>query len=188
MRFLTLEEIAVYCVMMQRTPIAHAARMKRRFFEAFGLPIAVGETTLHALPEFRELALLDGKHIASAIGHARKGEAIATVVRGVAQIGEAFLRTAPYTQARDALLAIPGVGPFSAAAILLRGLGRMDELPILAMFEDAARVIYGAGYDEVAIRRRYGRHVGYWSFYLKTGVPRLASAAAQDSTIVRARR
>src|SRR6185369_11906618 len=30
-RFLTLEEIAVYCVLMQRTPIALAATYKRRF-------------------------------------------------------------------------------------------------------------------------------------------------------------
>jgi DNA-3-methyladenine glycosylase II len=94
-------------------------------------------------------------------------------VRGVAALGEDFLRTAPYAQAREALLAIPGVGPFSAAAILLRGLGRTDELPGLAMFERDGRAIYGAAWDEEAIARRYGDQIGYWSFYVKTGAARL---------------
>jgi DNA-3-methyladenine glycosylase II len=53
----------------------------------------------------------------------------------------------------------------------LRGLGRMDEVP-LDRFEDPARAIYGDGYDVRAIARRYGDQIGYWSFYLKTGVAR----------------
>ncbi len=82
-------------------------------------------------------------------------------------------REAPYEEARDALLAVHGIGPFSAAAILLRGLGRMDELPAMRGFADEAHTLYGSNYDEAAIRTRYGRQIGYWSFYLKTGVARL---------------
>ncbi len=172
-RFLTLEEIAVYCVMMQRTPIKLASRMKRKFFERFGLAVDVSGVTLRAMPELAELAKLEPAAIGEAIGHARKGELIANVVRGVAHIGETTLREAPYETARDALLEITGVGPFSAAAILLRGLGRMDELPAMRGFEEQARAVYGADYDEAAVRRRYGRQIGYWSFYLKTGAGRL---------------
>jgi DNA-3-methyladenine glycosylase II len=167
-RFLTLAEIAVYSVMMQRTPITIASTYKRRFLAAFGLPH--GE--LRAMPELASLGELDAETIATAIGNRRKAETIVNVVRGVAAIGATTLRDAPYETARDALLAIPGIGPFSAAAILLRGLGRMDETPI-QRFADEARAIYG-DFDPRAIARRYGRHVGYWSFYLKTGVPRLA--------------
>jgi DNA-3-methyladenine glycosylase II len=169
-RFLTLEEIAVYCVMMQRTPVTVASTYKRRFLLRFGLPVAVGDHTLRAMPEMSELVRLDADSIAEAIGHRRKAEQIASVIRGVAEIGEPFLRTAPYAQARDALLAVPGIGPFSATAILLRGLGRMDELPVMSHFAEEARVLYGPRYSEAAILRRYGRHIGYWSFYLKTGV------------------
>lgn len=172
-RFLTLGEIAVYCVMMQRTPITHASRMKRAFLTTFGLPIDVRGHVLHAMPELAELANLDAEAIAVAIRHRRKGELIAGVVRGVAELGETFLRTAPYAQARDALLEIPGIGPFSAGAILLRGLGRMDEVPSMEMFADDARVVYGRDYDAAAIARRYGTHIGYWSFYVKTGVARM---------------
>jgi DNA-3-methyladenine glycosylase II len=172
-RFLTLEEISVYCVMMQRAPIAMASRMKRAFLAAFGTPVEVSGHTLRAMPSLAALATLDGEAIGKAIKHARKGQMIATVVRGVAAIGEATLREAPYTEARDALLAIPGIGPFSAAAILLRGLGRMDEVPSVAMFADDAQVIYGRAIDEAAIARRYGAQIGYWSFYVKTGAARL---------------
>ncbi len=172
-RFLGLEEIAVYCVMMQRTPIARAARLEQRFLDRFGLPVTVGTRTLRAMPELAMLAELSADDIADAIGHRAKAERIAEVVRGVAALGEPFLREAAYAEARDALLAIPGVGPFSAAAILLRGLGRMDELPSLAMFEREGRAIYRRAWDPEAIARRYGAHIGYWSFYLKTWTSRV---------------
>ncbi len=171
-RFLTLEEISVYCVMMQRTPIAMASRMKRAFLAVFGTSIEVAGRTLRAMPSFAALAELDGEAIGAAIRHPRKGQMIAAVVRGVAAIGEATLRQAPYAEARDALLAIPGIGPFSAGAILLRGLGRMDEVPSVAMFADAAETIYGRAIDEAAIARRYGAQIGYWGFYLKAGAAR----------------
>lgn len=172
-RFLTLEEIAVYSVFMQRTPVQLASVYKRRFLDRFGIPIEVGGTTLRAMPELDQLVELDEPAIAAAIGHKRKAAIVIGVVRGVAAIGEAFLRTAPYAAARDALLEIPGIGPFSAAAILLRGLGRMDELPGMRRFEDEARTLYGRAYDATAIARRYGAQIGYWAFYLKTGVARI---------------
>ena len=175
-RFLTLGEIAVYSVMMQRNPITRAAAMKRAFMTAFGRPIQ----GLRALPELADLAQLDGEAIGAAIRHPSKGAAIAKVVRGVAALGEDFLRTAPYATARDALLAIPGIGPFSAGAILLRGLGRMDALPWMDSFRRPAEALYGR-LDEAAIERRYGTSIGYWSFYVKTGVPRLGEMLTAGS-------
>lgn len=177
-RFLTLEEIAVYSVMMQRTPVAMASRMKRAFLARFGKPVIAGGRELRAMPTFDELVTLDGVAIGEAIKHARKGAAIATVMRGVAVLGEAFLRTAPYATARDALLQIPGIGPFSAGAILLRGLGMMDELPSMSWFAGDAQELYGAQFDEAAILARYGTNIGYWSYYLKTGVARAAVSSA----------
>jgi DNA-3-methyladenine glycosylase II len=168
-RFLGLEDVAVHAVLMQRQAPARVAAMKRRFLEAFGH--SAGE--LRAMPEVAELARIAPAAIGEAIRHPAKAERIAEVVRGVASLGEDFLRTAPDDQAKQALLAIPGVGPFSAAAILLRGLGRTDELPGLAMFEREGRAIYGAAWDEDAIARRYGDQIGYWSFYVKTGAARL---------------
>src|SRR5687767_10378839 len=69
-RFLTLEEVAIYSVLAQRTPIATAAKMKRKLFEKLGRPVRVGDQTLYALPSFTELARLDGDAYTEAIGHA----------------------------------------------------------------------------------------------------------------------
>jgi len=181
LRFAGPEDAAVYCVMMQRTPLGLAARYKERLLAGLGMPITVGGRTLHAMPELGDLAQLAPTQVAEAIGHAAKADRIATVVRSVAKIGEAFLREAPYAEARDALLAIPGIGPFSASAILLRGLGRMDELPGLEMFERDGRAIYGRAWNPEAITRWYGAQLGYWSFYLKAGAARRRRAAGERS-------
>lgn len=187
-RFLTLEDIAVYCVLMQRTPIGLASLYRRRFLARFGIPVDAGGATLRAMPALDQLVELDAGEIAGAIGHAGKARRIVDVVRGVAAIGETALRTAPYAVARDALLAIPGVGPFSAAAILLRGLGRMDELPELRAVADAARAVYGAAYDPAAIARRYGDQIGTWSFYLRTGAGRMRRAVTASRSADPSRR
>jgi DNA-3-methyladenine glycosylase II len=177
-RFLGLEEIAVYCVMMQRTPIRIAASYKSRFLERFGLPAELEGRTLRAMPSIDALAELDIDDIADAIHHRPKAERIAGVVRAVAKLGEDFLTTAPYAEARDALLEIPGIGPFSAVAILLRGLGRAEEVPSLEMFEDAGREIYGRRWNTETIAAHYGTQIGTWAFYLKTAASRMVASAA----------
>lgn len=177
-RFLGLEEIAVYCVMMQRTPIRIAASYKSRFLERFGLPVVFEGRTLRAMPSIDALAELEIDAIADAINHRPKAERIAGVVRAVAKLGEDFLTTAPYVEARDALLEIPGIGPFSAVAILLRGLGRAEEVPSLEMFEAAGRQVYGARWNTKTIAAHYGTQIGTWAFYVKTAASRMVASAA----------
>jgi DNA-3-methyladenine glycosylase II len=168
-RFLGLEDIAVHAVMMQRQSPAQTARMKRRFLDALGHRAGA----LHAMPELSELRTLSVAAIDKAISHRAKADRIANVIDGVAQIGEHFLRTASYAAAKAALLEIPGIGPFSATAILLRGLGRHDENPVLDMFADEGRLVYGAAWNAAALAKRYGDQIGYWTYYLKTGAAQL---------------
>lgn len=172
-RFPTLEDIAVYAILMQRTPIAQAGRARKKVLERLGLPVAVGGATLRAMPAFAALVGLDAADWQAAGVDARKAAVLPGVVRGVGALGEDFLRTAPYDEARAALTSIKGIGPFSAAAILLRGLGRMDDLPIAGKgFAEPARAVYGSTWDPRATLRRYGAAIGYWSYYLKTGEAR----------------
>jgi len=178
LRFATLGEIAVYSVLMQRAPVTVAAALLGRFVAAFGAPIEVGGARRFAMPELADLAELTEVQIARAIGHRPKAERIVEVVRGVRALGEELLRDAPYARARDALLTIRGIGPFSAAAILLRGLGRMDELPWLPAFAEHAAALYGANVDRDAIAARYGRMIGYWAFYAMAGLARVSARAS----------
>lgn len=171
-RFPTLADAVVYSIMMQRAPMPVAAALKRKFLAVLGHRVEHDGHTLVAMPTLAELARIPEEDIARAIRHRPKAARIASVAREAAKLDETFLRTAPYEQARDALLAINGIGPFAAAAILLRGLGRMDELPWMRQFEEAAHSLYGKKVGERAIVERYGRHVGYWSFYVMTGLGR----------------
>jgi len=170
--FPSFADAVVYSILMQRTPMSIAATYKRRFLAAFGIPVTHAGRTLYAMPLLPALAKLDAKEITAAIKHGGKAERLATVIGGVNAIGESFLRTAPYARARDALLEIDGIGPFAATAILLRGLGRMDELPWMPQFAKAARAVYGRDVTEAAIVRRYGDQIGYWSFYVMTAAAR----------------
>ncbi len=188
-RFLTLAEIAVYAVLMQRTPMAQAARAKQRVAARFGAAVVVGGVTLHAFPTLEELVGLEAEAYREVVKLPGKAAALPGVVRGVAALGEGFLRSAPYAEARDALLRVKGIGPFSAAAILLRGLGRMDDVPLEGkQFAEPARAVYGAAFDPAAVRRRYGAALGYWSFYLKTGAARLTEGRTAPASAGRARR
>lgn len=47
----------------------------------------------------------------------------------VAAVADEMLRTAPYTEVEAWLCSINGVGAWSAAFVLLRGLGRMAHIP-----------------------------------------------------------
>ncbi len=63
-------------------------------------------------------------------------------------------------------------------AILLRGLGRMDFVPLeMPAFFDATAKVYGPGNHAARLRHRYGRHLGYWAYYLHTGLGALRDEA-----------
>ncbi|MCW6008939.1 hypothetical protein K1W54_31010 [Micromonospora sp. CPCC 205371] len=92
------------------------------------------------------------------------------VVEGVRRLDEQWLRTGPYEEVRRALLAVPGIGKFTAHGLLLRVLGRPDDAPLdMAQFETAAAAVYGEPAPSAAqLRERYGRWVGWWAYMART--------------------
>lgn len=169
-RFRTLEEVTVHAVLGQRTPIALAGAQKRAVAAALGPKVAVGGKTIHAFPTFDRLVSLEADDWQAIIKNTAKARRLPGVVRGVAALGASWLSAVDYAEAEAALQAIDGVGPFSAAMILLRGLGRMDDVPLdVAGIAKVAEQVYGGGWDPDATRARYREDLGYWSFYLKVG-------------------
>ena len=89
------------------------------------------------------------------------------------EVDEAFLREGSYDEVSRWLRAIPGVGPWSAAFIMIRSLGRMERLPygdhaLMRMAGD----VYGGGQplpaEEVQrLADHYGDLQGYWAHYLR---------------------
>jgi DNA-3-methyladenine glycosylase II len=177
-RFRTLEEVTVHAVLGQRTPMALASTLRRRVAAALGPAALIDGRTLHGFPGFARLTPLEPADWLAIVGHRGKAARLPVVVRGVAALGASWLATAPYAEARAALEAIDGVGPFTSAMILLRGLGRMDDVPLdVPGIARVASAVYGAGWNPERVRARYGADLGYWSFYLKAGHGRTGRVA-----------
>jgi DNA-3-methyladenine glycosylase II len=104
------------------------------------------------------------------------------VLTGLAALDEQWLRTGPYDQVRQALLAVPGIGGFTAHALLLRALGRPDDVPLeMAQFRRAAEAIYGdppPSPDD--LRGRYGPWVGWWAYLARTAASWVAPEARRE--------
>ena len=188
-RFRTLEEVAVHAVLSQRTPIALAATQKRAVAAALGPSVEVAGVRLVAFPTFDRLARVSEGEWREIVGNRAKAARLPGVVRGVADLGAEWLATARYADAVAALEAIDGIGPFSAAMILLRGIGRMDDVPLGAPgIAKVAHAVYGEEWDAAATRARYGADLGYWSYYLKAGASRGSGVSGATAGDVRGRR
>jgi DNA-3-methyladenine glycosylase II len=177
-RFLTVAEIGVWAVLSQRTPRNVSTALKRRITEKFGRRLTVDGVGFQAFPELTDLAPLTVEDWLVLVKKERKAQYLQSLVAGLLDIGEDYLREAHYDDATAALRQIRGVGEFTAAAILLRGLGRMDFVPLeMPAFTDATARIYGPGDHNAKLRARYGDHLGYWAYYLHTGLGALRAEA-----------
>ncbi|MCB0934095.1 MAG: DNA-3-methyladenine glycosylase 2 family protein [Mycobacterium sp.] len=122
-----LHELAVRAVLGQQVSTAAARTHTRRLVEAYGMPISdpAGGLT-HLFPSAEQLADLDPVHLA--LPHARRKS-----LRGlVAALVAGDVRLDPgsdWQEARRQLLRLPGVGPWTAEIIAMRGLGDPDAFP-----------------------------------------------------------
>lgn len=186
-RFPSVAEAAVWFVLTQRTPQRIALNLKRRITTELGRSTLVDGVRHQAFPELDDLTGLNAADWQILIGNERKARYLDNVLHGVADLGVDWLGHAPYDEATTALRRIVGVGEFTAAAILLRGLGRMDFVPLgMPSFDRPARALYGSGFDPDRIRRHYGRHLGYWAYYLKTSSDAIRPSSASACTVAAA--
>jgi AraC family transcriptional regulator of adaptative response / DNA-3-methyladenine glycosylase II len=117
-------ELAVRAVLGQQVSIAGARTLTRRMLLAAGMPLAepVGSLT-HAFPRPEALADADLASIGLTGARQRSVGALATALAG----GSVCLDPgADREDAERALREVPGVGPWTAALIALRGLGDPD--------------------------------------------------------------
>jgi DNA-3-methyladenine glycosylase II len=170
-KFLTPFENACWAVLTQRNPIQLAKRTKQALVERFGASLELGGQRYWAFPEAACLAAADASVLFELTGNQRRAEYLGAVARAFSQADEVWLRTAPYAEAEAWLRGIKGFGAWSATFVLLRGLGRMERLPIgeVRLAEAAARR-YARAFDEAAILEiasRYQQWQGYWAHYLR---------------------
>jgi 2,4-dienoyl-CoA reductase-like NADH-dependent reductase (Old Yellow Enzyme family)/3-methyladenine DNA glycosylase/8-oxoguanine DNA glycosylase len=122
--FWTPWEAACWAVLSQRTSARTASAVRQRISEEFGTPVVVDGTELATFPAPR--VLLDATALPGVdqIKLDRIHALAAAALDGT--LTTHALRGAPADDAIAALRQLPGVGPFSAALILIRGAGAPD--------------------------------------------------------------
>jgi DNA-3-methyladenine glycosylase II len=172
-KFLTPFEIACWAILAQRIPVAVARKMKKNIVKKLGGQIKVKGVDYFSFPEPSNVAAVSSA-LPQLVPNKRKAEYLSGVADAFSKVDEQWLRVAPYDEVYDWLTDIKGIGDWSANFIMIRGLGRMEELsniePQLAL--DVARIY--AGKDEqmndadvCQIAEKYGNWKGYWAYYLR---------------------
>lgn len=145
-------ELAVRAIVGQQVSVAAATTVTGRIAERFGTPLAGGDGTLtHLFPTPERLASAD---VASAGMPGKRGETIAGLARAVAA-GEVELGGAQGLDGVvERLCALPGIGPWTANYIAMRGLGEADAFPIGDLGLARALEARGEPADPVSVAAR----------------------------------
>jgi AraC family transcriptional regulator of adaptative response / DNA-3-methyladenine glycosylase II len=120
-------ELAVRAVLGQQVSTSAARTHTRRLVEAYGTRVADSAGGLtHLFPTVEQLAEIDPAHLA--VPRARRTSLQAMVsALAAGDVGLDF--GADWQQARQQLMALPGIGPWTTEIIAMRGLGDPDAFP-----------------------------------------------------------
>ncbi|WP_432834686.1 hypothetical protein [Dactylosporangium sp. CA-092794] len=171
-RFASLSEAVVYYALVQNSAQWYATQRKRRLTLHLGPTASVEGVDYVALPDLPTLSTLTAEQLLPFTGGPHRAARLAAMLSGVAALDEEFLRTGPYDEARADLLAVRGIGTFTAHALLLRALGRPDAVPLeLEQFANLTTTVYGAPPPSPAdLRARYGPWIGWWAYTCRTAL------------------
>ena len=125
--FFSPYEAAAWAIIGNRIRILQAARIKASMARDLGTVVEVRGEREHAFPGPSQLARLDGFPGLSG----RKAEYLRSLGRAAVEgkLDASYLRSLTVMEALEELKKLPGIGPFSAELILLRGAGEPDHLP-----------------------------------------------------------
>src|SRR5713101_8721979 len=172
-KFLTPFENACWAVLTQRNPMNIAQKMKQTLIARFGSSLVVNGTTYWAFPEPIQVAVADESELMSLVPNGRRAEYLSAIARSFSEVDEEFLKAHPDEEVEVWLRSIKGIGEWSADFIMVRGLGRMERVPLTEKrLVEAASKVYGLG-EELSrdalqcLADKYGQWQGYWAHYLR---------------------
>ena len=120
-------ELAVRVVLGQQVSTKAARTHARRLVVAYGRPIADPDGALtHTFPSVHQLAEIDPAHLAVPAARRRT---LSAVIDSLADGSLVLDPGCDWERARQQLLALPGIGAWSAELIAMRGLGDPDAFP-----------------------------------------------------------
>jgi DNA-3-methyladenine glycosylase II len=177
-------EAAAWSVIGHRIRMTQAAALKARLAEQHGTRVQIAGQTLHAFP-----APLTLRAITRVPGLTDvKVERLHALAEAAAagELDAARLRAMPAEDALASLRALPGIGPFSAELILIRGAGHPDVFPhherrLRASIADE----YGLGETGSVDMRRLAEIADRWKPYRSWVALLLRARAAQKAAGIR---
>ncbi len=120
-------ELAVRAVLGQQVSTKAARTHAGRLVAAYGQPLQDPEGALtHTFPSVEQLAEIDPVHLA--VPESRR-RTLSALVGGLATGRLSLDAGSDWAGARAQLLALPGIGPWTAEVIAMRGLGDPDAFP-----------------------------------------------------------
>ncbi len=130
-RYPTLWEAIVNAIVFQQISIHAAGAILRRIIERYETPTLVGEVRLYPFPEPHIIADADAEELRALGLSINKVIALRGLARALIDgaIVEADLTPLRTPEVIERLIIHRGIGPWTAAVISLRGLGRLDIFP-----------------------------------------------------------
>lgn len=169
-RYPTLWEACANAIVFQQVSLRAASAIMHRLIVALGQPVESEGVRLYVFPTMESVRdanddLLRATGLsASKLGALRR--VIEAIASGALDAGE--LQQRPSPEAAEILRGIKGIGPWTAAVILLRGLGRLDVFPAndTSVASNIALVAGSAPFDAQAVLSALGEQRGMLYFYL----------------------
>ena len=122
------QELALRVVLGQQVSLKAARTHARRIVAAYGQPVAdVNGGLTHVFPAVEHLAEIDPAHLAFPKSRQRS---LITLIGAMADGDVVLDAGCDWNRAREQLLALPGIGPWTAEVIAMRGLGDPDAFPV----------------------------------------------------------
>lgn len=197
-RFVDLFETFARVVPFQQMSLEAGEAITGRLIERFGEPLEHGGRRFYAFPTAQRIAHARSTTLRACGLSARKADTLRQLARAVesGELDEGRLDGLATADALQRLIELPGIGPWSAAVVLLRGLGRLDVFPpgdVGAMRGLSALLRVGPGAPLDRVIERFGDLRGYLYFYglgsglLKKGlIHRAVSEQSRDVSSVEA--
>ncbi|HTV93132.1 MAG TPA: DNA-3-methyladenine glycosylase 2 family protein [Verrucomicrobiae bacterium] len=131
-RYPSLWEACVHAIVFQQISIHAASSIMRRLIAAIGTPISVDGVDLVPFPSPASLLAATDATLRSAGLSTNKVAHLRAVAEALArgEIHEEEIESLATVDAAERLTLLRGIGPWSAAVVLLRGFGRLDTFPL----------------------------------------------------------
>lgn len=173
--FPTPFEAAAWAILTQQTFRTLARANWRRLVEALGARVVVDGREVDCFPDARTVASR-GVDLRTLLPRRRQAEyllnAAETFCEELADPDAQWLDT---YELESLLRAVPGLGPWSAELVLIRGFGQVDELHLVGpALRKAASALYGERLtDRQVLQRaqRYAAAPGYWAHLIRAFGP-----------------